>query len=308
MKWKEKQIGLALGGGGARGFAHIGVLKVLHEASTPIDLLVGTSIGALIGAAYVGGTDPFELEKKAFDFLESPEFQSSAIQAIEKAYCVEETGLKQKIQKYIKNRYHIVQALFRPGLLSSEEFRPIIEFFIPDIQIEETRIPYRAVATDLGSGERIVLSTGSLRQAVMASCAVPGAIAPLRENEMILSDGGIICLVPASVAREEGADWVIAVSVTREKYLEDELRTAIDVYYRAIDIMTTRLKNYELSEADVIIEPRVGTLHWSDFSQAKALVTEGEKATREKMVEIRRLRSPFKKWFTLNHRLRSKTV
>ncbi len=167
---------------------------------------------------------------------------------------------------------------------------------VPDIQIEETRISFRAVATDLVSGEQIIFSEGSLRQAVMASCAVPGAIAPLKEGERLLSDGGIICLVPSSVARQEGADIVISVAVDR-CIGSEELRTVVDIYHRVSEIMGEKLKNYELADADVVILPEVGDLHWSNFSQAMNLIDEGEKAASEKLDDIRSVMPGIKKWF-----------
>ena len=295
MFWKRKRIGLALGGGGARGLAHIGVLRVLEREGIPIDLIVGTSIGALVGGAYASGISSDELQKKVDEYLNSTEFRSSAMRAFEEAHARGELGLTQKIQTYLRNSFYLIQAMFKPGILSNEDFQTTINFFIPDIQIEETRISFRAVATDLASGEEITFSEGSLRQAVMASCAVPGAIAPLKEGERLLSDGGIICLVPCSVARQEGADIVICVAVDRGIGSE-ELRTVVDVYHRASEIMGEKLKNFELANADVAILPEVGDLHWSNFSQAMNLIDEGEKAAREKLDDIRNVMPGVKKW------------
>jgi NTE family protein len=299
MFWRRKRIGIALGGGGARGLAHIGVLKVLEKEEIPIHLIAGTSIGALVGGAYASGINPDKLQKKAEEYLNSTEFRSSAIKAFETVHSKGEVALTQRIQAYLKNHFYLIQAMFKPGILSNEDFQATIDYFIPDIRIEETRIPFRAVATDLVSGQEITFSEGSLRQAVMASCAVPGAITPLKEGERLLSDGGIICGVPSSVARREGADRVIAVVVDRGIGSE-ELRTVVDVYLRVNEIMGERLKQCELEEADVVIRPEVGDLHWSSFSEAMNLVDEGEKATREKLDDIRRLLP----WATKLFRLR----
>ena len=305
MKWGRKRIGLALGGGGARGLAHIGVLRVFEQEGIPIDLIVGTSIGALVGGAYASGIGPDELEKKFDEYLNSHEFQSSAIKAIEASHAKEGRGMAQKIQNYLKNRFYLVQAMFKPGILSSEDFRTTINYFIPDIRIEETRMTFRTVATDLLSGEQIIFSEGSLRQAVMASCAVPGAIEPLKEGERLLSDGGIICLIPSSVARKEGADIVIAVVVDRDTGSEDELRTVVGIYHRISEIMSQRIKDYDLMDADIVILPEVGDLHWSEFSQAKILIDEGEKAAWEKLDDIRKRTLGIRRWFTLRRPLKS---
>jgi NTE family protein len=296
MFWKKRRIGLALGGGGARGLAHIGVLKVLERERIPIDLIVGTSIGALVGGAYASGTSSDELQRRVEAYLKSSDFRSSAIKAFGTAHSKGEINLAQKIQAYLRNYFYLIQAMFKPGILSNEDFQNTIDYFIPDIQIEKTRIPFRAVATDLVSGKQITFSHGPLRQAVMASCAVPGAISPLKEGEKLLSDGGITCLVPSSVARQEGADIVISVAVDRCMSSE-ELRNVVDIYYRVSEIMGERLKNYELAEADVVILPEVGDLHWSDFSQTMNLVDEGEKAAMEKIEDIRRALPGIKKWF-----------
>jgi NTE family protein len=296
MFWKKKRIGLALGGGGARGLAHIGVLRLLEKEGIPIDLIVGTSMGALVGGAYASGITPDELQKKVDLFLNSTEFRSSAMKSFEAGHAKGELGLTQKIQTHLRNYFYLIQAMFKPGILSNEDFQTTINFFIPDIQIEETRILFRAVATDLMAGKQITFSHGPLRQAVMASCAVPGAIAPIKEGERLLSDGGITCLVPSSVARQEGADIVISVAVDRCA-IPEELRTAVDIYQRVSEIMGERLKDYELADADVVILPEVGDVHWSNFSEAMNLIDEGEKAAREKLDDIRRFMPGIKKCF-----------
>jgi NTE family protein len=130
----------------------------------------------------------------------------------------------------------------------------------------------------------------------MASCAVPGAITPLKEGEKLLSDGGILCLVPSSVARQEGANIVISVAVDR-CIGSEEPRTVMDVYQRVNEIMGEKLKNYELAFADVIILPEVGDTHWSSFSEAMTLIDEGERAAREKLDDIRKVMPGFKNWF-----------
>lgn len=299
--WMHKRIGLALGAGGARGLAHIGVLKVFEQEAIPIHVLTGTSIGSLVGGAYASGIGIAEMEKKIDEYLNSPEFQSSVFKALEKRSKLDKAGLARKIESFFKDRFQLAHAMFSPGLLSKEDFQSTINHFIPDIEIQETRIPFRAVATDLITGKQIVFSRGSLREAVLASCAVPGTIQPVREGERLLADGGIICLVPITVARKEGADIVIAVAVGKDICLEKEIRTASDIYFRARELMSHYLENYELMEADVVIRPDVKDLHWADFSHAKNLIQEGEKAARENLDNIRHAMPGLKKWFTLKH-------
>lgn len=288
MIWKRRRVGLALGGGGARGLAHIGVLRVFEEESLPIDLIAGTSIGALVGAAFASGLGSVEMEERTLAFLESPAFQDSALKTIKEAEAGERMTLTQKIQAFFKNQFYLAKALFRPGMLQSEEFHPMIDYFLPDIRIEEMDIPFYAVTVDLLSGMPVVLSSGPLREAVMASCAVPGAVAPVEKDGMLLSDGGITHLVPTSVARGAGAEVVVSVNVGSTLEARDAIRTAIDVYVRASNIMGHHLAEESLQDSDVVIRPDVGHLHWTDFPLATDLIAEGERAAREKVGEIRR--------------------
>lgn len=305
---RKNRVGLALGGGGARGLAHIGVIRALERENVPVDILVGTSIGALVGGAYASGMSPDEMENRVDEYLKSPIFETSAIKAFDQAHNQENLDLTTRIQSYLKNRFFLIQAMFRPGILSNEDFQATIDFFVPDIRIEETRLPFRAVATDLVSGELIVFSRGSLRQAVMASCAVPGAVMPLKEGEKLLSDGGIICLIPSSVARMEGADVVIAVAVDRDVCADEELRTVVGIYHRVSEIMSSRLRKVELDNADVVILPEVGDIHWTSFSRAGNLIREGEGAVHDKIHEIRKATRGLKGWFKIKGVLKSKPL
>jgi NTE family protein len=296
MMWKKPRVGVALGGGGARGISHIGVLKVFESHSIPIDLIAGTSIGALVGGAYAAGFSATQLEDRTREFLASPLFKDSALSAIERENLEQEKGLTRKIHGYVRSRLCEVHALFRPGVLSQEEFRPVIEFFIPDIGFEDIKIPFSAISTDLVSGDQVIFDSGSLRQAIVASCAVPGAVEPLKEGDRLLSDGGIICLVPASVAKEKGADLVIAVEVGQNIFLEKELRSALSVYYRASDIMAHRLTEYELMAADIVIRPGVGMLGWADFTKAEEMIVAGEEAAAGQMQVICSAVSGGRRW------------
>ncbi len=305
LKSKGKRLGLALGGGGARGISHIGVLRVLEQENIFVDLIVGTSIGALIGAAYASGMTSDQIEAKFDTYLTSPRFQSSALNALAGVNDPDKSGLGNRIQSFFKDRIQFIQAMFRPGILDNDSLKEVIDFFIPDIEIEQTNLVFQAVATDLSTGDEVIFSTGSLRHAVMASCAVPGIIEPVREGGKILVDGGVICLVPISVARRAGADIVIAVVVDRDIYSLEEFRNVFSIYFRASQIMSHRLKNYELMDADVVIRPAVGDLHWSRFSEAKGLVAEGEKAAKKHIEEINNVAPGTKRWFSLKEILKS---
>ncbi len=268
--------------------SHIGVLRVFEAESVPIHILVGTSIGALVGAAYAVGHRTSEIERMVEAFLESDLFLNSALRSIKEVQASKNMSLSQRFQAFFKNRYLLAQAIFRPGLLHTDDFQAMIDYFLPDVGIQDTRIPFRAVATDLVSGEPVVISRGPIRQAVMASCAVPGAVPPLEHEGMLLSDGGIIHMVPTDIARQAGAQFVVAVSVNHGIQVEEEIGSAVDIYVRSANIMSYHLEQKMLKGADVVIRPRSGPLHWTDFDLAKELTREGERAAREKLPEIRR--------------------
>ncbi len=288
MFWRRKKIGVALGGGGARGMAHIGVLRVLEREGIPIDIISGTSIGALVGACYASGLDSFDLERRVDEFLNTPDFQNSAFRKIREIQKSKKLSFTQKVQAFFKNQFILTYAMFRAGILQYEDFQAMVDFFVPDIKIEECKLPFRAVAADLASGEAVVLSEGSLRKAVMASCAVPAAVPPVELDGRLLCDGGIVHLVPTTVARAEGAEFVIAVSVNPNISSSEEFWSAMDIYVRSTEIMCYHLEKCRLEKADVVIHPKVGDLHWTDFTQARDLVEFGITATEEKMGEIRR--------------------
>ena len=286
MKWTGKKVGLALGGGGVRGFSHIGVLNVLEQEGIDIDLIVGTSAGALIGGAYASGQSPREIQAKIDAYLRSPEFDASMLKSVGLTFSPENKSFFKQARTFIMNRFWFAQAFFKPSILPSNDFESLINYFLPEMDIRETKIPFHAVSTDLITGKKIIFSEGPLRQAVLASCSVPGALAPVRHGDWLLADGGITSLVPVHATREAGADVVIAVMVDRDLRADVSIETAKDVVYRAGEITTNALEASELESADVIIRPQVGNLHWRDFSRAVDLIKTGEQATRESLGKI----------------------
>jgi len=286
---KARKLGLALGGGGARGFAHIGVLKVLERENIKPDIIVGTSIGSIVGGALASGMTVDELEERADAFLESDIYTSSELKAMGDAESGAEQRMSRRIQTYFRTKIRLAQALFRLGILPGKDMEEFINFFIPDIKIEQTAIPFGAVATDLKTGECLFLNKGSLRRAILASASVPGGLPPVEIDGRQLADGAIVCTVPARYAVEQGADVVIAVAIDKDIVLSSELQTAVDIYVRAGEIMGFHLEQYDLKNADLIIRPELGSIHWTDFSQSKRLIALGEAATLDSLPELRRL-------------------
>jgi NTE family protein len=293
---KRRSLGLALGGGGARGFAHIGVLKVLERENIRPDIILGTSAGSIVGGALASGMTIEQIEERAYSFLASDLYASSELKAMGDAESGTEQRLSRRIQSYFRTKIRLASALYKPGILPLEDMEEFINYFLPDIKIEETEIPFRAVATELARGECVILKEGSLRRSVLASSAVPGAFPPVEISGRYFSDGGIICTVPVGCAFKEGATVVIAIAIDRDIILSSELHTAVDVYVRAGEIQGFYLEEHDLQRADLVIRPELGAIHWTDFSRSHELIARGEAAAMERVAEIRALARSVFRW------------
>jgi len=249
------KIALVLSGGASRGFAHIGVIKVLEANRVPIDIIVGTSAGSLTGAMYAYYADAAKLEKAAWGLTEDTVFDFSLPNVL-------------------------------VGVVKGESIVTFINSRIPVKNIEDLKIPFAAVATDLVTGEKIVFKTGPVSTAVRASISIPGIFRPLIIGKKILVDGGVVDNVPVDVARSLGADIVIAVDVSSPSR-NDNIKNVIDVMMQTFNIMGNEISKYQIKDADVIIRPNVSSVGMIDFSKKTYLITEGEKAARAALPKIR---------------------
>jgi len=284
------KVGLALGGGGARGLAHIGVLKVLEREGIPIDLIVGTSIGALVGAAYAIKPNAMALEKKIHEFLANQRSQNTEFKRLGKLQLAspDKTDLFHRIVRIAEKHVFLSLAIMRKALLSENGMERVMAFFLPYINLEETAIPYYATAVDLVSGEAVVLKNGPIIRAVMASSAVPGFMPAVAWNDMALVDGGVLDSVPVIPAKDEGAEVVIGVDVGFCIHRPHIIEDGIDAIDRSTEIMGFYLNRHRRESADVLIEPAVRDVAWTDFINYEALIQEGEKAAESKIEEIRK--------------------
>ncbi|OGR07800.1 MAG: patatin [Deltaproteobacteria bacterium RIFOXYD12_FULL_50_9] len=254
----KPKIALVLGGGAARGFAHVGVIRALEQEKIPIDMVVGTSVGSLIGAIYANDTNSFELEWTAFTIEKDNIFDYGLMTVF--------TGL---------------------GIAKGEKLEEFVKSKITVPNIEDLKLPFYAVATDLNRGTRVVLHRGSVARAVRASSTIPGVFNPVEHQGKLLVDGGVLDNIPVAVAREQGADLVIAVDIS-ENVVNFNIKNLIDVLLQTVTIMAAENVNNKRKEADVLIAPAVGSVGMLDFTQKKFCMQAGIEATQKAMPEIRR--------------------
>ncbi|KPK89019.1 MAG: hypothetical protein AMJ94_13365 [Deltaproteobacteria bacterium SM23_61] len=286
------QIGVALGGGGARGLAHLGVLCVLERAKIPIDLMSGTSMGALVGAAYALTPRCDFVADKFRRYLESKEFQKTNpdfLREPDQEAKPTFKGIFHRFATYIKKGVFYTQSLTRKAPISEEDFTQNIGFLLDPVNMETTKIPLAVVALDLKTGEEVVLKEGSLQKAVSASCAIPGILPPVILEDRYLVDGGWVDRVPVDPLRKMGADLVIAVDVAEGINESLDFDTGLDIALRSYEITQSSLSQLQMKGADVVIRPSLAGIHWSDFHRFEDCLKAGEEAAGERLDEIRSL-------------------
>ncbi|MFA6430883.1 MAG: patatin-like phospholipase family protein [Candidatus Margulisiibacteriota bacterium] len=243
--FKKKRVGVVLGGGIARGIAHVGVLKVLHENKIPIDYIVGTSSGSLVAAAYASGVD-IEL--------------------------LEQIALRIHWGELIKLTF------FKPGFISGDAVANLYNKYVGEKDFSDLKIPFTAVATDFSTGALVKITKGSVGKAVAASACFPGFFSPEKISGKLLVDGGIASNVPVSVARQMGAEFVIASDVVPAKYVMASPKDPLQALGRALDLMLRNGSIEEARTADALIEFEMGDedIWHLDFHKAKKLISAGE--------------------------------
>jgi len=286
MAEEKLKVGLALGGGGARGLAHIGVLKVLERENIPINLITGTSMGAIIGGVYALKKDISAIEKIAEKYSKISEFN------IDFSFSEKERKDKpfflKKMSDFLKKGYILNLELRRKYIDEGEGIKKIIKDLVGDKAFTDTKIPFAVVAADLVKGEKVILNQGKLFDALLASSSIPGMFPPVILDKKILVDGGIVDVVPIQAAQSLGANFVIGVNVGQTIKKRVEFDNAVEIFFRSDSITSAELRKLQLSFADVVITPKVGRFHWSDFSKAEQCVREGEIAAQNTILELKK--------------------
>jgi NTE family protein len=263
---RSAKIAVVLGAGAAKGFAHIGVLKVLESNKIPVHMVVGTSAGSFVGALYSYGFSAFELQKISFSM----------------------------------ERDDIIDFTIPDnGFIKGEKLEGYINSIVKNTPIEKLRIPFYAVAADLQAGKEVVFGSGNTGTAVRASCSVPGIFIPPVISGRMYVDGGVVSPVAVDAARRFGADIVIAVDISSDSTTTAPQGT-IETLLQAISIMYSNLSGIQLARADIVIKPKTGYIGSSDFSKKHEAVLEGEKAALEALPKIKEIVNRLKQEGRLN--------
>ena len=244
---KPAKIALVLGSGSAKGFAHIGVLKILETNRIPIHMIVGTSAGSLVGSFYAAGIGSFQLQQLA--------------SSVDKG--------------------DIMDFVFPDnGFIKGERLADFVSHNLQNTPMEELKIPFYAVATDLQTGKEIVFGRGNTGTAVRASSSVPGVFRPVKIGDRLFVDGAVVSPVPVDAARQYSADVVIAVDIT-SGVGSSKPDSTMETILQSINIMNSKLAFGQCAKADVLIRPKVGHLGSSDFTRRHEAILEGKKAAAE---------------------------
>ncbi|MFC7420373.1 patatin-like phospholipase family protein [Iodobacter arcticus] len=279
---ERPRIGLVLGGGGARGLSHIGVLKVLEEARVPIDCVVGTSIGSLVAGAYAAGRTPEELARRATDANWDDLLSSNLPRQLSAVRKKQDDKLNLVgIELGIRDSGEVALPSAAISTQKIELFLREMTFGGTTPSFDALSIPYRAVATDIETGEMVVLKDGDIVSAMRASMAVPGLFPAVSRGSRLLVDGGLARNMPIDVARSLCADVIIAVDVGAQPLIRNQINSILstaDQYTRLMVAQNVKPQLDSLKPSDVLITPNLGTLNSADFKRGKDFIVKGEEA------------------------------
>jgi len=288
-------IALVLGGGGARGLAHMGVLKVLEQENIRFDMIVGCSFGALIGGMYAQSANISVVQTRMEEFKKSKEYRDLGVKMLQKPSFASDDFMRQ-FARNIRDRVLLNVIVNRISVLKEDRLINSINFLIKDILIENTKIKFACNTTDLVSGRPILFTKGKMREAVLASTTIPGYFPPLEVNGKRFVDGAVTYNLPIKFAKELGARNIIAVDVHSVLQRDCDFKNVFDVILRTSTITSAMLTEESLDEADVIITPDVGKYLWYDFDKSDELIAAGEEATYSKLADVNALSLKQKKW------------
>ena len=273
--YKNLKIGLALGGGGARGACHIGVLRVLEDNGIIPDVIAGTSAGSMIGAMYASELNAKIVEEKYMKHIQSENFKDLGFRYIPNSE--KDDSIFSQIVKQIKNQYVLMVSSNRKSIIKNERLSKAANILFEADRFEDLKIPLFVSATDLITGNPIIYKTGNLVDAVVQSSTIPGFVEPTYQNNRMLVDGGISLPTPVTPLLGE-CDFIIAVNITRAVTNQPEPNNIFEILNRSRDVSIGQLNKYVLEKSNFVIKPEHNNLHWSAFDQSDEFLEVGRKA------------------------------
>ncbi|HUX11647.1 MAG TPA: patatin-like phospholipase family protein [Spirochaetia bacterium] len=292
---RRPTVALVLSGGGARGFAHIGVLKVIQQIGIPIDLIVGTSMGSIVGGLYAAGYSPDQLQSLSAR-INWWELFSDAIPR--RGYSFAEQSEEERLLGSVSFGHKGI--ILSKGLVSGNGVLSLLSCLaLPVADIRDFRnLPtsFCAVAVDIANGDEVHLSSGSLALALRASMSAPGVFAPIEVDGRLLVDGGVLNNLPVDVARQLGADIVIAVDITSPLAKADKLNDTVSVLRQMLKVETSRTTRQHRQEATLLISPHLGSAGFASFSRASEIIADGERAAEASRPELEALAEKLKSY------------
>ncbi len=260
-KNKRPKIGLALGSGGAKGLSHIGVIKFLEEKNIPISYIAGSSIGALIGGVYAVKKDIEEIENEV-------------------------------LNNNWKKIFSLLDPIFKGGLIGGKKVEKLIEKYTNQKKFNETNIKLKIIATDIDTGNTVIIDRGDIATAIRASISFPLLFKPIKIDGKTLADGGLSMPVPVDVTKKMGADIVIAVNLDGsyfDKASDSKKTKHYNTANNSLNILKYHLANYNIENADIVVTPKTGSVSWGKFLDGKNTINAGEKAMTKKFNDLKKL-------------------
>lgn len=288
----QQNVTLALGGGGARGVAHLGVIEEVLKAGWLVDRVIGISIGSLAGAMYAFDPDILQVQERTLGYLLSPEFERQQRELF-RADRGKDNGVRgglfswyHTVANYLDAHQTLTRAVTRKSLLPGALLEEVVKHLLPDADIADAKIPLSIAAVDLITGERVALEEGPLRVAVQASAAIPGIFPPVKWEGRLLCDLGVLSSLPVRIARRYDPRILVGVDVGGHAKQLSEYATALDVLMRIIEIGEMTFREDLRAEADLVIAPAVGEIEWFDFSKSLQLIEAGRAAASKALLNM----------------------
>ena len=292
---KKSALGIALGGGGARGAAHIGVLQKIKEAGIKVDLVSGVSAGSVIAAMYAFSEDPFWIEDKFRKLWSKSDFISKKKMTSDNDKSI---SFAESFKKKISDHYTAIHNLHKNSLVDTFELEEAIKTLLPINNFSELKIPLKVVATNLNNGEDVVYERGDLIGPLVQSCSIPGIFSPIIERNKVISDGGVGMPIPITVIKNI-CNFTIVIDIGQYKLNGLDSSNAKSITKRANIITSNRLKSLLSLQADFVIKPDTLGKEWSDFNACEDLLIQGRKSAENIMNEL--MKSLKKKIPNLEH-------